>query len=638
MKHILTLLTVLLLAPLEALHANELKLAGVFSDHMVLQRERAVPVWGSADPGEKVTVEFAGQKQSTAAGADGKWIVKLDAMKASDESRELTVQSEIADRQAKISDVLVGDVWVASGQSNMDWAIRMDTQGAEALARCADPGLRLYNVRVQGWMVCAPETLGGKYGWDSKGFSSLAYFFGAELRKNLKCPIGLIQATVGGSTCESWMDPAAIETLPNPSTYRGGTGGNFKALIAPIIPFGIRGVIWYQGEGNGEKLERAKEYALVLPRTIESWRKAWQQGDFPFLFVQLAAFGGRPEYYYPQLRESQQKALACPMTGMATAIDLGNPLDDIHPAGKFEVGRRLSLLARRIAYGEKLVDAGPIYSSMKAEPGRIRIAFTNTGSGLVTGEPVWTYNGKPIPHTEKVIGFEIAGADGRYIQVAGTIDGNEVLLSSPSVPQPVAARYGWAMCPKPQGNLYNKEGLPAFPFRTDTTGDMPVAGLSRDELSKRRAESFLAYAKSNIALNAKVSTSGQPEGSNKPELAVDGKVAMNSVCFFSGGGGDNWFKLDLGSIKEIESVLPIFFWDGDRRYNYVVEVSEDGLDWKQVADALKTEEPSTPEGILHRFAPVKARYVRLNKIKNSVNPSIHLVEVFVFPKTSAEPK
>ena len=490
-KHLLTLFSALLLAPLAPLHANELKLAGVFSDHMVLQREQAVPVWGWANPGEKVTVEFAGQKQSTVAGADGKWMAKLDAMKASDESRELTVQSEIVNRKAKISDVLVGDVWLASGQSNMDWAIRMDTRGAEALARCEDPGLRLYHVREQkqGWMVCAPETLGGKYGWDGKGFSSLAYFFGAELRKNLKCPIGLIQATIGGSTIESWMDPAAIETLPlsNPSDYRAGgrgnTGGNFRALIAPIIPSGIKGVIWYQGEGNGETLERAKNYALLLPRLIESWRKAWQQGDFPFFYVQLAAFGGHPEYYYPQLRESQQKTLALPMTGMATAIDLGNPLDDIHPAGKSEVGRRLSLLARRIAYGEQLVDAGPFYSSMKIEAGRIRIAFTNTGSGLVTGEPVWTYNGKPIPHTEKVLGFEIAGADGLYIPVEGTIDGKEVVLSSPIVPKPVAARYCWAMCPAPQGNLYNKEGLPAFPFRTDTTGDMPVAAPYRYSLS-----------------------------------------------------------------------------------------------------------------------------------------------------------
>ena len=317
---------------------------------------------------------------------------------------------------------------------------------------------------------------------ERQGIFCNSYYFGAELRKSVKCPIGLIQSTVGGTTIERWMAP---ETNKNLSADQAGGGSCFKALIAPLIPLGIKGVIWYQGESNSSTLERAKNYAVLFPRLIEGWRKAWNQGDFPFLFVQLAAFGGHPEWSMPQLREAQQKTLALPMTGMATAIDLGNPLDDIHPAGKSEVGRRLSLLARRIAYGEQLVDAGPLYRSMTVEAGKMRIAFTNLGSGLVTGEPVWTYNGKPIPHSQHVLGFELAGADGRYIPVEGDIDGNEVVLASPCVPQPVAARYDWAMCPTPQGNLYNKEGLPAFPFRTDTAGDMSVATPSRDIVSIR---------------------------------------------------------------------------------------------------------------------------------------------------------
>lgn len=432
--------------------------AAIFRDHMVLQRDMPVPVWGWAKPGEEVTVEFAGQKKSARADTAGKWLVKLEPLAVSAEPKELKVGAMV------IRDVLVGEVWLASGQSNMDFPIRWDSKAHEAIPNCQDADLRLFFTPNGKWMTCEPSTLAGQYGWNKLGFSAVAYFFGKHLRENLKCPVGLIQSTAGGTPVEQWS-----------------TGGNcFKQLVEPLIPYAMRGVIWYQGEANGSELKRAKDYARLFPAMITSWRTQWGQGDFPFLYVQLAAFGGHPEWYFPQLRESQQKTLALPNTGMATAIDLGNPLDDIHPACKSEVGKRLALLARRIAYGEPVVSTGPVFNSINIKDGTLRLSFTGIGGGLVTGEPVWTYDGKPIPHSDKVLGFEIAGADGRYLPVEGIIDGNEVVLSSRDVPQPVAARYCWAMFPSPQGNLYNKEGLPAFPFRTDTTGDMSVATLPQN--------------------------------------------------------------------------------------------------------------------------------------------------------------
>lgn len=409
---------------------------------MVLQRDRAVPVWGNAKPGEEVTVEFAGRKKTVNADAGGRWMVRLDPMPASAEPRELKVGGIV------IRDVLVGEVWLASGQSNMDWPIGWDSKAREAIPNCQDAGLRLFYTREGKWMDCEPATLAGKYGWGKAGFSAVAYFFGAHLRQHLKCPVALIQSKVGATAVEQWSE-----------------GGDcFKQLVEPLIPYAMRGVIWYQGESNGNSLRKAKDYANLFPAMIHYWRGRWGQEDFPFLYVQLAAFGGHPEWYFPQLRESQQKTLALPNTGMATAIDLGNPRDNIHPACKSEVGKRLALLARRIAYGEPVV---------------------------ATGEPVWNYDGKPIPHSDKVLGFEIAGADGLYVPAEGVIDGNDVVVSSPEVLKPVAARYNWAMFPLPQGNLYNKEGLPAFSFRTDTSGDMPVAVPSRNAAPSPHAASQL---------------------------------------------------------------------------------------------------------------------------------------------------
>ncbi len=242
----------------------------------------------------------------------------------------------------------------------------------------------------------------------------------------------------------------------------------FNAFIAPLMPYAINGVIWYQGESNGDNLPEAVEYATLFPRLITDWREKWAEGDFPFLYVQLANFKPAPktpsEGNWAWVREAQLKTLSLPKTGMASAVDVGNP-DDIHPASKIDIGRRLALAARSVAYGENIVHSGPIYEAMKVEGNRIRLTFTQLGGGLEIGVPPWTPDGKkPLPSTE-LKGFGIAGADQKFVWATARIEGNSVVVSSPEVPSPVAVRYGWA--DNPGGNLYNKEGLPASPFRTD---------------------------------------------------------------------------------------------------------------------------------------------------------------------------
>jgi sialate O-acetylesterase len=242
----------------------------------------------------------------------------------------------------------------------------------------------------------------------------------------------------------------------------------FNAMVNPHIPYAIKGVLWYQGEANAQSAERAKEYAELLPLLISGWRAHWQQGDFPFLFVQLPAFTvNRP---WQELRNSQFKSLAVPNTGMTVALDL-NPTNNLHPPNKEEVGRRLSLLARRLAYGETLVASGPLYRSMKVEGDKIRLTFTETGGGLALGGPPPAYRPpevNPAAETE-LLGFQIGPANGVCVPAQAKIDGNTVLVWSDAVPQPATVTYAWDA--RPQANLYNKEGLPASPFRTD---DAPV--------------------------------------------------------------------------------------------------------------------------------------------------------------------
>jgi sialate O-acetylesterase len=530
----------------------DVHLPAIFGDHMVLQEGTTIPVWGTADPGEAVTVTLGDQTAKATGDSSGKWRVDLKSI-ASAKPLTMTV---VGKNTVTFSDILPGDVWVCSGQSNMEFnlgggkygfggAHNADTE----LPKADQPQIRLFLVAkkialepetdVQGkWEVCTPETAGH--------FSAVGYFFGRDLHARLNKPIGLIGTYWGGMPAQAftslsglekdppftqhvaafqkdladypkdkadypaalakyqndlkqwnatvkpvydpilkqWQDAVAaaqkngqpIPPKPAPSAPAPRAPAQpegppstptvlFNGMIAPLIPYAIKGVIWYQGESNAGA---ALEYRTLFPRMIRDWREKWGEGDFPFLFVQLANFMAPQkvpsEGGWAWLREAQLKTLALPATGMAVIIDIGDGTN-IHPKDKEDVGKRLALAARHVAYGEDLIYSGPIYDSMKVEGNAIRVSFKDTGTGLKMDVPPWTPTGITPPAPTELTGFAIAGADKKWAWAKAKIDGEDVIVSSDEVPSPVAVRYGWAN--NPSCNLYNDEGLPASPFRTD---------------------------------------------------------------------------------------------------------------------------------------------------------------------------
>jgi sialate O-acetylesterase len=521
-----------------SLHA-EVKLASPFTAHMVLQREMKVPVWGTADPGEAVTVEFAGQQKSATAGADGAWRVDLDPMDASAESRTFTVTGSKSGAPIQLGDVLVGEVWLASGQSNMDFSISQKVKyfagvanEAEEIAAANYPNIRILTgtaektyepqTTIPGeWQVCSPET--------APAFSAVAYFFARDLQKEIKVPVGIVTMAFGASTAEAWirrealaadpqlspmlakfdeavksfrsMPPATVapppsedvsspsptattppapaaspldvaaasspgaspaatprprrQRDPNPIHDQHNPTVLFNGMINPIVPYAIRGAIWYQGESIVGGTAGRALYPLVQATLIKDWRSLWGEGDFPFYICQLAALQSNSNN--PWVREAQATVLKLPNTGMAVTIDIGDP-KSVHPKDKQDVGDRLSRIALANVYGEKIEYSGPMYLSAGVENGAIRVHFTHLGGGLVAkgGEPLKC--------------FTIAGADGNYVPADAKIDGDTVVVSSPTVAAPVAVRYAWDNYPD-GCNLYNAAGLPAAPFRTDASAE-----------------------------------------------------------------------------------------------------------------------------------------------------------------------
>lgn len=491
----------------------DVKLHGLFTDHMVLQRNTAVPVWGWAEEGERVTVEFRGQKVSTTA-KDGRWMVKLKKLKAGGpEELKITGKNSIT-----LRDVLVGEVWIASGQSNMEWPMRSTFDATNEIARTANPMVRLYTVPKlkadqptnnvpSAWLECTPAT--------TPGFSAVAYYFGRDLQKALGVPVGLIHTSWGGSPAEVWMREAALAADPGfkrdildaylpqkrqtelavaaweaekaAAAKTGATfnkrkpGGGWKpcelynGMIAPLIPYAIQGAIWYQGESNAG---RAHQYRTLFAEMVRNWRRDWGQGDFTFLQVQLAPFKAiktePADSDWAELREAQNLAMkTLPRVGVAVITDVGE-VADIHPRKKEPVGARLALAARGIAYGEKIVYSGPAYKKVKFKDGKAIVSFNHVGGGLVArAEPnpditqnIYDEHGQLVAPLQ---GFTIAGADGKFFWASTEIQGDQIVVSSPQVPAPAAVRYGWADFPVV--NLWNKDGLPASPFRTD---DFPM--------------------------------------------------------------------------------------------------------------------------------------------------------------------
>jgi len=468
----------------------EVTLNGIFTDHMVLQRDIPVAVYGRAAPGEKVSVSFAGQKKSATADKDGAWTVKLDAMKVAKKSAAMTVAGK---NTLTLQDIVVGDIWVCSGQSNMGFA--MGAYGSPYVPKHFElPLVRQFHVRsppsmtpetsVKGdthgnksgnWLVCSPKT--------GNRFCAVGVYFARKVHMETGIPIGIIKAAWGGTRIEPWITPkgwASVTEIPPvgklPATYKINPYPStphclYNSWIHPLTRFAIKGALWYQGESNGNE---GISYFHKKRALIGGWRKAWGQGDFPFYFVQLAAFqrptdkpaGGNG---WAKCRMAQFKCLSIPNTGMAVAIDLDDveKPGNIHPFDKKSVGDRLALWALAKDYGKKgLVYSGPLYKGMKIEGGKIRISFDSVGSGLMIASRTGGF--KPLVRDPKgkLKRFAIAGADKKWFWANALIDGKTVVVSSPDVPRPVAVHYAFEM--NPEGcNLYNKEGLPASPFCTD---------------------------------------------------------------------------------------------------------------------------------------------------------------------------
>ena len=459
------------------------RLPALVGDHMVLQRDAPVPVWGWAEPGEKVSVTFRGKTYAAVPGAAGRWQATLPAAPAGG-PYTMTIKGQ---NTITVQDILVGDVWLAGGQSNMELPLRdknapsphaypLPLHAEQEVAAANFPQIRQFTVKKAvayqpqtanegyDWKVCSPATAGQ--------FSAVGYFFARDLYQQYHVPIGLISSPWGGTVAEAWVSVGALQKLPDfravaDTVARRALAGPkqkdaqntptvlYNGMIAPLMPYAVKGVIWYQGESN---VGRAAQYRTLFPALINDWRSRWGAA-LPFLFVQLANFTpALPEPAasdWAELREAQAQALALPRTGMAVAVDIGEG-DNIHPANKQDVGHRLALAARRVAYGEKKVVAtGPTYQSMAVAGSQVRVKFTNLGSGLqVKG------TGSPLK------GFALAGADQKFYWATAAQEGPDVVLTSNAVPAPVAVRYDWAN--NPDGNLYNQEGLPAVPFRTDT--------------------------------------------------------------------------------------------------------------------------------------------------------------------------
>jgi sialate O-acetylesterase len=488
------------------------RLPAIFSDHMVLQQQMPLTVWGWADPGERVEVRLRGQRVGATADREGRWRVTL-APETAGGPDELVVTGATATK--RFADVLVGEVWIGSGQSNMQWEVRQAQDADQEIAAANLPRIRLFSVKrvtalepkddvtpmddAPAWAVTSPASV--------PRFSAVGYYFARALQQARDVPIGIIHSSWGGTPAEAWTRRAVLEQDPalqpllwqyrriegeypslrygydarlpiwsdalkawqaaNPAAKpvpampapRGGPddphrpASLWNAMIAPITAYAIRGVIWYQGETNAL---RAWDYQRLMTAMIQDWRRAWNRGDLPFLFVQLANFRQNPPTpgasWWAEVREAQRLTLGLPNTGMASAVDIGNP-DDIHPLNKQEVGRRLALAARAVAYGERVVGSGPLYDGMTIEGSRIRVRFRSVGGGLALD-------------TSKGSGFLIAGVDGVFKPATAAVDGETLVVSSPEVGAPVAVRYGWA--DDPVISLRNKEGLPASPFRTDT--------------------------------------------------------------------------------------------------------------------------------------------------------------------------
>jgi sialate O-acetylesterase len=413
----------------------DVRLPAIFASGMVLQRERPIPVWGHAEPKQTVSVKLGETESHATADERGRWEVRLPAMTAGGPYR-LVITGK---RSLVLDDVLVGDVWICSGQSNMEMPLKQDQFFADEKPQIANANLRLFKVpalwsaspasrMIGNWTPCNEAT--------AAEFSAAGYYFGRQLQQEIDVPIGLIQAAIGGTPSENWTP--------------GPTGHWYNGMMHPMLPVAIRGAIWYQGESN---IESGTNYYRQMQELIGNWRKVWGQGQFPVYFAQLAPFRHRDDpTLLPIIWEAQFKSLQIPNTGMAVTTDIGE--GNLHPPNKRAVGRRLALWALAGTYGRKnLVYSGPLFDHYEIRGNRFVLNFKHVGGGLTSRD------GKPLDW------FEIAGKDGKFLPATATIQGDTVEAYCEDVSEPVAVRFGWNQLAEP--NLTNREGLPASPFRTE---------------------------------------------------------------------------------------------------------------------------------------------------------------------------
>jgi sialate O-acetylesterase len=448
---------------------SQLRLPFIIGSNMVLQRDKPVPVWGYGVAGEQVTVQFKGQHKTALADASGKWQLFLDPLPASAQPAGMIVSAKGS--TIRLQNILVGEVWLCSGQSNMEYSMRKNSKFEKALRSNApenelekanNPLIRIFLVRND---FSKPHPV--RHTWDTaagaplRDFSAAGYFFAKELCAKLNIPIGVVSAAIPGSRIEPWMPPAGVvredTNRQTPDSTNGDAGKFYTTMISPLAPFALRGFLWYQGESNCF-LNDTVQYTGKMEVLINSWRRLWANNTLPFYYVQIAPFyysrskDGRPhsEQTLAEFRRAQAAALALPHTGMIITTDLADNLDDIHPAYKWEIGRRLALLALANDYKKKVEYCGPVFRQLKVTGNTLVLYFDHTGGGLASSD------GKPLTW------FCLAGIDGRFVAADAVIKDNTVVLTAPGITSPAAVQFAWNESAQP--NLFNKEGLPAAPF------------------------------------------------------------------------------------------------------------------------------------------------------------------------------
>lgn len=431
----------------------EVRLPQVISDHMVLQRDIPARIWGWADPGERVTVSLGKHRVTATAGKHRRWEVQLPAMKGGGPF-ELIVEGT---NTLKVSDVLVGEVWFCSGQSNMSLGVVKSLNADREIQAADHPAIRLLTTPTREakeaatdadvrWQVCSRKTIAY--------FSAAAYYFGREIHQKLEVPVGLVVSAVNGTRIEPWTPAAGIQAVKElAGKDRAVNGDLYNGMIHPFTPMTIRGAIWYQGEGN---VGDGMLYYHRMRALVGGWRANWGLGEFPFYYVQLTPlnWGGKPKELHAELWEAQSEAMRIVNTGMVVTNDIGGHIGDAHPKNKQEVGRRLSLWALANTYAKRDINySGPVYRSMMVDGATIRLQFDHAEGGLKSRD------GKPLSW------FTIAGADGKFVPARVEIEGKCLVVSSPAVSHPVSVRFAWHQNAVP--NLMNTAGLPASAFRTD---------------------------------------------------------------------------------------------------------------------------------------------------------------------------